>query len=404
MNMKKALLKVSIVLTLFLMQVAAPFSLSAESLYDYNFTIDNVITRAYVNSEAIPDSTGFKNYITFYFDGEYEGTAKFTYQYRLGSNTTYTTNSRTMAFSGSSVTHVLNTTGQAVNYLYCTVTAVENANVRRLSNHTQDFPWESYPIQSFNLSNNPVVGIDYRFDYLFNIFDIYGYLDDRYSSSTGYCPLHQFYGYKDQAYYFIFWMDKNVYSSTYNNFLGFQSGTSGANVVVNECKVLNRFHYDGHTTSLVKMTITPTLNAGYSIRYVNEDNCLYMPVYFNLADYEAISTDFALRFDLTNRLLNDLESIAGNQVSDEAAENLDDNAADMQDAFDDMFSVENGYNNQLNTELQNIDFSNPIQNNTSMLSSGNFVISIFNGLIANNPITILIVIMAILMVARRLFG
>ena len=394
--MNKALLKVSIVLTLFLMQVAAPFSLSAESLYNYDFTLDNVITRAYVNSEAIPDSTGFKNYITFYFDGEYEGTAKFTYQYRLGSNNTYTTNSRTLSFSGSSVTHILNTTGQAVNYLYCTVTAVENADVRRKSNHTQDFPWESYPIQSFNLSNNPVVGIDYRFDYVFNVFN----LSDE-------SMMHQMYVYQYQRYYWIFWIDKNIYD--YNSLTSFVD-ISNSNLTFlgeNPVEVINRFHYEGHTTSLVKVSCVGVNNGGVSFKYhatSGNYNALYIPVYFNTQEYEAISTDFALRFDLTNRLLNDLDQIAGNQSSDAAADNLDDNAADMQDAFDDMFSVENGYNNQLNNELQNIDFSNPIQNNTSMLSSGNFVISIFNGLIANNPITILIVIMAILMVARRLFG
>lgn len=402
MNMKKALLKVSIVLTLFLMQVAAPFSLHAEQL-ETDFGLSNIIgfelnweSGRYVDSNGV-ETDYYDNNFTFLLDDHYIGLINqisLTYDYNGTTSRTF----YNVGINGTSFDLSIPNTGSRITKSTVSISRlVINGKIYRQVDFLQQFPWESFPIQAFNLANNPLSGIDKMYAYKFNVFKIVGYLSSDYSGD--YTPVHQFYGYKDQSYYWIFWIDKNVYSDTFSNYF-----SMGANIVRNEVKVLNRFHYEGHTTSLVKVTLTPQQNGGYTLRYINQDDALYMPVYFNLATYAAISTDFALQFDLNNRLLNDLDQFAGNQVSDAAAENLDDNAADMQDAFDDMFSVENGYNNQLNTELQNIDFSNPIQNNTSMLSSGNFVISIFNGLIANNPITILIVIMAILMVARRLFG
>lgn len=371
-----------------------PFSVSAE-LDEYNFSIDDVFTRANISYDSI-DST-FRNYVTINFKGHYYGQANFYYTYKLGSSSTTTSGNRILSFNGDSVTFMISTSGQSINQTSFTITNITNpTNVVRVDNYTEQFPWESFPIQSFNLANNQVVGIDYRFGYIFNVFRLIGDTSDDFTTRS---IAHQFYVYQNIDYYFIFWIDKNFYADTSSDYFTF-----GNRAGVKDISVLNRFHYDGHTTSLVRVTLTGLQNGGNTITYIGHDDALYMPVYFNFAEYKAISTDFALQFGLTNELLDSLKAIQPTIDTDQAADDLDSSADNMQDDFDDMFTIENQYNQDLNNQIDNIDFSNPLSGNQSLLSSGNFVIQVFNGLIANNPISLLIIIACILMVARRLFG
>lgn len=122
-------------------------------------------------------------------------------------------------------------------------------------------------------------------------------------------------------------------------------------------------------------------------------------------DISRISTDFALQYGLTNSVLNNLNTIAnGTAQSNSAASGLESSNSTMASDMNSMATIENGYSQDFNSQLQNIDFTNPIQQNQGILPAANFVISIFNGLISNNPFTVLIIIVCILLIGKKVIG
>lgn len=137
-----------------------------------------------------------------------------------------------------------------------------------------------------------------------------------------------------------------------------------------------------------------------------QNDILFIPIMYYSSQNHYFDLDFALRWGLSNPIIDNLELLTNGDQDLETSilYDLNPSVDDMNDNFDDMFTIEDQYNEDLNDQIDNIDFSNPLQNNQSLLSSGNFVIQVFNGLIANNPISILIIISCILLVARRLFG
>lgn len=94
----------------------------------------------------------------------------------------------------------------------------------------------------------------------------------------------------------------------------------------------------------------------------------------------------------------------GTESSQSSSDSLDTASSSFSDAAADMHSIESGYNDDLNTQLENIDFSDPFESESSLLNSSGFVITIFNNLIADNPLTLLIIIVSIVYVAIRIFG
>lgn len=191
----------------------------------------------------------------------------------------------------------------------------------------------------------------------------------------------------------ILWVNKAA--SSVSSFEDYFSITNGELVSLLS---LNTFAYNGtNGTRLIKIVIR---NNGQSTRNVYlyaDTDCLIMPIYAHSnREMGFESQDFCDNFGLPYKGLT--------SEQEQAADDLDDGSQDMQDSFDDMFTIEDQYNQDLNNQIDNIDFTNPLSGNQSLLSSGNFVIQVFNGLIANNPISLLIIITCILLVARRLFG
>lgn len=129
-----------------------------------------------------------------------------------------------------------------------------------------------------------------------------------------------------------------------------------------------------------------------------------MPIYSRNSKESFISTDFALQFGLSNQLLNDLHIIAnGSTGSNSAANSLDNSSSNMNTQMNNLVGIEDGYNQQFNNSLNQIDFTSPT-GNQNLLSSANFVITVFNGLIQNNFLSTLIIIICILIIGKKVIG
>lgn len=164
----------------------------------------------------------------------------------------------------------------------------------------------------------------------------------------------------------------------------------------------------GSYLNIVRFDLSNTSGSGVDYKaYVNNaqyQNTLIVPIYANFINYN-VSTDFALRFGLSNRLLDDIHLIAsGTNQSNQAASDLESGNSQMADDMNDLATIESGYNQQFNNQLQQIDFTSPLQNNAGILPAANFVITIFNGLINNNPFSVLIIVVCILLIGKKVIG
>lgn len=132
--------------------------------------------------------------------------------------------------------------------------------------------------------------------------------------------------------------------------------------------------------------------------YVNSNTFHYnRPVYYY---------DMVIDCDFSHLYRNQSsESLIANGTDEtvESSNQLNNSSDDMNDSMNDLVSIEDGYNDQFNNSLNQIDFTSPTNNN-NLLASANFVITIFNGLISNNFLSILIVIVCILLIGKKVIG
>lgn len=163
-------------------------------------------------------------------------------------------------------------------------------------------------------------------------------------------------------------------------------------------------YFKSDVTYFIKIGISNNSNSkGFTIS--PKETRKIMPIYFGFANDNKISTDFALLWGFSNNLLNNLNIIAnGTSQSSSSASDLESSNNQMADDMDDLATIENGYNQQFNNQLQQIDFSSPLQNNAGILPAANFVITIFNGLINNNPFSVLIIVVCILLIGKKVIG
>lgn len=94
----------------------------------------------------------------------------------------------------------------------------------------------------------------------------------------------------------------------------------------------------------------------------------------------------------------------GTEESQSSSSDLSNRNDQMSSDMNDLATIENGYNQNFNDQLQNIDFTNPLSVNSGILPAANFVISVFNGLILNNPFSTLIIIVCILLIGKKVIG
>ena len=254
-----------------------------------------------------------------------------------------------------------------------------------------NFPIESlsvisYFYQYYNLSLNDLFNYGSYSYPVFNLNTSFSLRSKWGNNTTNYSQL------------FIFAIDKNVYDiSSFNSIF---SLTNGSIVSITE---IYRNYYQLKGYSIVKAEIYSTSSNYFTLSLLQ--SCNMIPIYFDYKSNKNISTDFALVYGLSNQLLDDLHIIAqGTNSSNSSVSDLDSATSDMQDSFDDFSAFENQIDTGFNNQMQNIDFTNPLTNNSGILPAANFVITIFNGLINNNPLSVLIIIVCILLIGKKIIG
>ena len=211
------------------------------------------------------------------------------------------------------------------------------------------------------------------------------------------------YGYKDHQYKMIV-LSKSSTTSSFNQ--NFSISPSTGLTITSSLYSGNTYFFRQSYLYLMTFTFTCTENGNYYFDYIGTDQSYYIvPIYYGDVNNKNISTDFALQFGLSNQLLEDLHIIAqGTQQSNSSVSDLDSATSDMQDSFDDFSAFENQIDTGFNNQMQNIDFTNPLTNNSGIIPAANFVITIFNGLINNNPLSVLIIIVCILLIGKKIIG
>lgn len=283
-------------------------------------------------------------------------------------------------YQNGSVIENLVTTNQLLNDIYLSIDNIDN-NVASILNFLNKYRQYNFPLESFNF-----VYSSYDIATIYDSVNMFDYI----------YPLYQFNDYHQLISNYINTDPADVDSYIDIVFWAFQSNgsinmtwTSNYNLVSR--KVLSYFRSTtlGTYCYLYHVKLQRGENASNYFSIYCHNGVYFIPIYLGTKYNQHISDDFAQQFDLIDTTSQD---------------NLDNNTDQLDDQMTDLFNIEDGYGTQLNDQLDNIDFTNPLQNNSSMLSSGNFVIQVFNGLIANNPLSVLIIIVCIFFVARRLFG
>lgn len=163
---------------------------------------------------------------------------------------------------------------------------------------------------------------------------------------------------------------------------------------ITDIEIVNRFYLGNSTLStaqyfqFIKFRIT-----GFTGQVVNKLKTLttnkYIMVYFGYTTNEYISTDFALRWGLSNQLLNDIHSIAvGTNQSSSSSSALDNTTSQFTSDSNDLITIEDSFNNSMNNALQNV--SPTFNMGQSFLNSANWVSTQFNRIVNNTPFASLI--------------
>lgn len=140
-------------------------------------------------------------------------------------------------------------------------------------------------------------------------------------------------------------------------------------------------------------------------RYTNN----VMFIYMGTSDINGvlnISTDFALRFGLNNKLLNDLHLIAnGTAQSSSAAQSSDSANSQLQTDSNTLFQQENGFKSDMQNSMQNIDTTFRLDNmGTKFVNSAQWVRTQYENLTNNTPFASLITFSLITGLALILLG
>ena len=389
--MKKVLLRLFIVFCLSTsILLVAPFHIAyaeGDIIPASQFNTNNIIGSQITYNTEYYETTGqydqYDNTIEFILDDYYIGkidSLTVTYRY-IGNSTDRTISFTNVGVNGTSFTVTIANTGDRVSTANLRITTLRyDGQFYTKSSFLQVFPFESFAIQSFNLCNNQLVGINNQYQYQFNMFKLIGTTSSQYVTAS---KMHQFYGYAGTQYTWIFWIDKNVYDNT----TFFQYVTLGNNLAFVDIKVIDRFHFEGHTTSIVNVTLQGINNAGNTPSYRGDTDALYMPIYFNLKAYQNVSTDFALQFGLDNRLLNALDEVAGTTSSDNSAAELQNEQSEFGQSASELYQYENDFNESLNDSLDDINVNFDIGNTfgSKFLASATWVRQQFDALTSSSP-------------------
>ena len=202
----------------------------------------------------------------------------------------------------------------------------------------------------------------------------------------------------------VFGCDLNIYNiNEFNRYFSIPNGELRSYNRIQQCPIsTNNWGYIYN----VEFELT---SSNTNADFICNTDVNIVPIYFNYDDryeqYKFISTDFALQFGLSNKLLDNINIIAnGTTQSNQQASDLSSGTDSMQQQMNSFTAQEDSYNQQMNNSINAIDFTSPVSQNAGILPAANFVISIFNGLIQNNAFSVLILIVCVLIIGKKVIG
>lgn len=297
----------------------------------------------------------------FVFDDDYVGYVRFSSQITAGSGNIYYVN-------GS---HLTITSTTLINSF--TITEYQLAS--KSDGIMWLFPIESFSAINYCLNQNmEQVGLDSFGDYMFPIFQTKAgdVVADQYISIYG-----------TQKFVWIFYVDWNP-----NNETRLKNHFTFTDINIENIQILQLVG----SGSIVKVTmgITSGVNSQGSKPIIAKDSFKYMPIYSQRTtdfQFNNNSLEFALKFGLSNTLLDNVQKIAnGTTNSNQDANNLETVSDDISSSSDDLIQSENSFNNSMNSNLQQIDTNINIGNlGSKFLASADWVRMQFNTLTNGTP-------------------
>lgn len=379
-----------------------PFSVYADS-----FTVDNIIGFNVVQTQLDQyDANNRSNTVEVIFDDNYMGSFRLRFDYTTGNNQTLTWDYYVYVNGNSVFINVFTVSNTLVNTNIKNV-RVSSANMYKASEF--DFPIESMSaVMSLGLAGHPITSIDNVGRYTYPTFSIPVY-DSSNPSASQICrftinPDNP----NANSYVLIFGINRNVYNQTTLNNALYWVKTSGPSIEFEWAETLYRNNYAPYSVVKCRIYFTnlelSTTTANVTVYALNA--CKLTPIYFNYEAPDNIGMDFALQYNLENKITKALEEIAGNTESEESASDLEDTMSDFTQASDNVINVENdigsGFENSLDDIPNTFNFQS--QFGASFISSAQWVRDQFNNMTINNPFGSLITFSLILGVGLLLLG
>lgn len=275
----------------------------------------------------------------FYLDNYYVGSIIFASAYGSSAAKTYYVNGNSF---------------EVVSDSYIASFTVNSENLNRCDFDTWAYPIESFNVCSYMLNNhaNRYYGINHQNDFMFPIFRI-KQNDVLFATNVA--------NNDNWIQTYIFYITGPT-GQTINNVTSFNNNFTLTRGSALSFKTINRYQFGGELGYLCQVNIGNYGNDGpLNITYTGSPDRYYMPVYCNSQVFNKnVSTDFALIFDMSNRLLDYLETIAASTPESSAAEeSLDDQTDAASQVFDNFEGIESSFNDDLTDSLADIQIQTP---------------------------------------------
>lgn len=317
--------------------------------------------------------------IDFILDNIYIGS--FTYTLTFNDDTSYTD---TLYVNGSIANiHYRIGTGDPV------IKSVSVSNVSLILNkyHDWNFPIESFNVVYYAINNLDQIGFNSFNDYQYPIFSVQSNTDIFHSN-------------KNNSNIFILATNRNIYNA--DRFNTFFSLSDGEVTNVESLKVW--LDQNNNYWNLAKITIS-NYSSGGILTITSKNTLQYMPIYWASDTFKSISTDFALQYNLSNDFLKNIDLLAnGNNNSNNSSNQLNDSNNQFNQDSNQLMGIEDQYNDDFNNQLDNVDFSNPVNSSPNFLSSAKYTIRIFNNIVNNTPLKSIILVFCIVYIGLKVFG
>ena len=347
--------------------------ISRLQLYCSDYSTTDKACKAWRNNSAVlsyldVESTSITSSIykyEFILDGNYVGSV--TFSYTLPSGTSL------------NVTSYVN--GNSFNFSILQGSSPRITLVSYDLNKNNSSDWV-YPLESFNICSYMLNALPQRYkginsfnDYMYPIFEIQQN-DIVYKTNVA--------NNDNWTQTFIFYLNDSINSlSNFSNYFTLDRGE------ILSYKMLNRFQFNGRLGYLVKVEIGNFSTSGVlNIKYSNSNPRYFMPIYCNSKVFnENVSTDFALRYDMSNRLLNALDNISGNNQSQQSVNNASTTNTHASSTFAQEEQLINSAEQDLQTNLNALNIQNQNNNlfgNSKFVASAQWVKTQFDTLTNNN--------------------